>query len=71
MAQENIKFNARLIAGRTPPALKASIALEENVGVCYCWTTTDKISITAICDNDYPEKAAFLMMNKLLMEFRE
>ena len=45
--------------------------LEGEIGVCYCWTTADGISATAICDLEYPERAAFVMLGKLLMEFRE
>ena len=37
----------------------------------YCWTTTDNISAAVVCDKEYPEKAAFIMLNKLIMEFRE
>ena len=39
--------------------------------MCYCWTTTDGISATVCCDKEYPEKAAFIMLNKLMVEFRE
>lgn len=39
--------------------------------MCYCWTTTDGISATVCCDNEYPERAAFIMLNKLMMDFRE
>jgi synaptobrevin family protein YKT6 len=71
MAKEHINFNSRTIASRIPPGNKASVALENNVGVCYCWTTKDGISATAMTDNDYPEKAAFIMLNNLIMDFRE
>ena len=70
VAKEHIMFNTRLIAGRTPPGTKQSISLED-VGVCHCWTTTDGITATVVSDNEYPDKAAFIMMNKVLMEFRE
>ena len=71
MAKEHINFNSRTIASRIPPGNKASVSLENNVGVCYCWTTKDGISATAITDNEYPEKAAFIMLNNLIMDFRE
>ena len=71
MAKEHINFNSRIIASRIPPGNKASVSLENNVGICYCWTTKDGISATAITDNDYPEKAAFLLLNNLIMDFRE
>ena len=71
MAKEHVNFNTRLISERTPPGTKASISLEKDVGICYCWTTTDGISVTAVCDNEYPEKGVFSMINKLILEFRE
>lgn len=71
MAKEHINFNSRTIASRIPPGNKASVSLENNVGVCYCWTTKDGLSATAITDNEYPERAAFILLNNLLMDFRE
>ncbi len=71
MAKEHINFNSRTIASRIPPGNKASVNLENNVGVCYCYTTKDGLSATAITDNEYPEKAAFILLNNLLMDFRE
>ena len=71
MAKELVNFNARLISSRTPPGNKQTIVLEDGVGVCYSWTTQDGLSATAVCDKEYPERAAFIMLNKLMMEFRE
>ena len=71
MAKEHINFNSRTSASRIPPGNKASVNLENNVGVCYCYTTKDGLSATAITDNEYPEKAAFILLNNLLMDFRE
>ena len=41
------------------------------MGVCHCWTTADGISATAITDNEYPEKAAYILLNNLILDFRE
>ena len=71
MAKEHINFNSRTIAGRIPPGNKSTVTLENNVGVCYCWTTKDGLSCTVITDNEYPEKAAFILINNILMDFRE
>ena len=60
-----------MIAERIPPGNKAQVALEENIGNCYCWTTKDGLSVTAICDREYPERAAFILLNQLVMDFRE
>lgn len=71
MAKEHVNFNSRLIASKTPPNNKQSITLEQDIGVCYCWTTTDGISATAICTPDYPEKGAFTLLYNLIMAFRD
>ena len=56
---------------RTNPGSKATISLENDVGKCHCWTTADGISATAITDPEYPERAAFILLNNLLLDFRE
>ena len=70
-AKELIAFNSRLIAGRTPPGKRASTTLEKEVGKCACWTTSDGLSVTAITSMDYPDKAPFLLINSLLLDFRD
>jgi synaptobrevin family protein YKT6 len=71
MAKEHINFNSRMIAGRIPPGNKAKVTLENNLGECYCHTTKDNISATVITDTEYMEKAAFILLNNVLMDFRE
>ena len=71
IAKELINFNSRTIAGRIPKGNKASITLENNVGKCHCWVTLDGIAATALTDNEYDERAAYTLLNKLIMEFRE
>ena len=41
------------------------------MGQCHCWTTADGISATVITDNEYPEKAAHILLNNLILDFRE
>ena len=47
------------------------MTLENNVGKCYCYTSLDGISATAITDNEYPEQPAFIMLNTLILDFRD
>ena len=56
---------------RTNPGTKATISLENDVGKCHNWTTADGISATAVTDPEYPERAAFILLNNLLLDFRE
>jgi hypothetical protein len=41
------------------------------MGQCFCWTTQDGLAATAITDMEYPEKAAMILLTKLIMEFKE
>ena len=66
-----INFNARLVSGRIPPNNRSVINLEQNAAKCYCYCTTDGISAVAITDNDYPENSAYIMLNSLVIEFRD
>ena len=71
MAKQHIDFNSRLISGRIPPGNKSGVSLENDSGKCYCYTSLDGISATAITDNEYPEQAAFIMLNTLILDFRD
>ena len=70
IAKDLINFNSRTIAGRIPKGSKASITLENDVGKCHCWVTQDGIAATAMTDNEYDERAAYTLLNKLIMDFR-
>lgn len=41
------------------------------MGKCFAFTAADNISATAVCSGNYPEKAAFMMLAKLIHEFRQ
>jgi hypothetical protein len=41
------------------------------MGQCFCWTTQDGLAATAITDMEYPEKAAMLLLTKMIMEFKD
>ena len=56
---------------RTDPGSKCTVTLENEIGNCHCWTTADGISATAITDMEYPERAAFILLNNLLLDCRE
>ena len=71
IAKEHINFNSRTIAGRLSPGQKASITLEQDIGKCHCWVTMDGIAATAITTSEYDERAAYTLLNKLIMEFRD
>ena len=45
--------------------------MENSAGKCHCWTTSDGLSVTAITSMDYPDKAPFILINNMLLDFRE
>ena len=69
IAKDLINFNAMTIAGRIPKGNKGSITLENDVGRCHCWVTKDGIAATAMTCNDYPERAAYTLLNKIIFDF--
>lgn len=70
-AKDIIDFNARTIASKIPPGNRATVTLENDIGTCCAYTTQDGVTITAITDKEYPEKAAQTCITKLAMDFRE
>ena len=71
IAKDHVNFNSRTISSRIKPGFRATVALEENLGNCFCWTTQDGISVTCITDMEYPEKAAMTLLTKIILDFRE
>ena len=71
MAEQFANFNSRLVAGRIPPGKQSSTVLEEGKIKCCCWTTSDGLSVTAITDIEYPDKACFILISNMLLDFRE
>ena len=68
-ASEHIRFNSRLICQDTELGMKQRIKLENDIGVCYCWTTSEGLSVTTITDLEYPEESAFSMLGQILIDF--
>ena len=56
---------------RIPPGNKSACSLENDAAKCYCYTTADGISATAITDNEYQEKAAFILLSNIILDFRD
>ena len=62
------------IVKNIPPGTKATIDIKDAVGqLCYCFVEVsgDKVAAVAITDDKYPDDAAYMGVNKLLMDFRD
>ena len=68
-ASEHIRFNSRLAAQNTELGMKQSVQLENEVGVCHTWTTSDSLSVTTITDLEYPESSAYNMLGQIIIDF--
>ena len=61
----------KLFYRRIPPGSKSACSLENDAAKCYCYTTADGISATCITDNEYQEKAAFILLSNVILDFRD
>ena len=43
----------------------------DGIGKCSCWTMVDELSVTAITSPGYDEKVPFLLISKMMIEYRE
>jgi synaptobrevin family protein YKT6 len=68
-AGEHIRFSSRLIAQDTELGMKQGVKLDGDVGMCYCWTTSEGLSVTTITDMEYPESSAFNMLGQIIIDF--
>ena len=44
-----------LYVRKTPNGSKQSVTLEDDVGKCHCWVTSEGLSVSVVTDMDYPE----------------
>jgi hypothetical protein len=70
-AKDTLNYNSRMICSKIPPGNKAAVVIEEGISVCYCYTGKDGLAVTCVTDGEYPERAAFLLLAKIMMDFRE
>ncbi len=68
-AGEHIRFSSRLICKDTELGMKQSITLEDGVGVCHWWTTSEGLSVTTITSPGYPEASAYNMLGQIIIDF--
>jgi len=65
--REFMDFTAKLLVERTQVGLKASV--KESEYLCHVSVRNDSLSGVVIADKDYPSRAAFTLLGKLLDEF--
>ncbi|RHZ49618.1 hypothetical protein Glove_519g20 [Diversispora epigaea] len=65
--QEFLTFFSKTVAERTKPGQRQSV--EENNYVFYAYSRTEGLAGIMICDNEYPQRVAFSLLNKILDEF--
>ncbi|CAJ0767654.1 1007_t:CDS:2 [Entrophospora sp. SA101] len=61
---EFMTFFAKTVAERTKPGQRQSV--EENNYVFYAFSRPEGLTGIIICDNEYPQRVAFSLLNKIL-----
>ena len=56
---------------KTPNGCKQSVSLEDDMGMCHCWVTSDGLCVNVITDNEYPESSAYNLVGQIIMDFLE
>ena len=51
--------------------MKQSITLEDGIGMCYCWTTSDNLSVAVVTDAEYPEGSAYNLIGQVILDFMQ
>ena len=63
-----INFHSRLVIERVQKDTHAQDQLEK--GICYAFSTDDKIGVTMICDEEYPKRVAIDFLLKVHDNFK-
>ena len=58
-----LNFHSRLVIGRIEQDTNTQVQLEK--GICYAISTSDKIGITMVCDEEYPKRVAIDFLFKI------
>ncbi len=62
-----LNFHSRLVIGRIEQDTNTQVQLEK--GICYAISTSDKIGITMVCDEEYPKRVAIDFLFKIHANF--
>ena len=63
-----INFHSRLVIERVQKDTHAQVQLEK--GICYAFSSDDKIGVTMICDEEYPKRVAIDFILKVHDNFK-
>ena len=63
-----INFHSRLVIERVQKDTHAQVQLEK--GICYAFSSDDKIGVTMICDEEYPKRVAIDILLKVHDNFK-
>jgi len=67
--RENIKFQSKVIAGRTRPGCTESIQVLEGIGKGHAWVHPQGIGAVAFVTDKYPMRVAFGLLEKAVQIF--
>lgn len=66
---EFMTFTSKILVERTATASRASVKEQENI--CHVYVRSDNLAGVVIADQEYPQRVAHTLINKILDEFQE
>lgn len=69
--KEHILFHSRLIVERTRLNCRQTVELDQDLGFCHCYVHPCGIAAAVLADKEYPQRVAFSLISKVLLEFTQ
>jgi synaptobrevin family protein YKT6 len=66
---EHLRFAGRTVVGRTKPGSRQTVGLKDNPFVVHSYVRHDNLAGCIISDEDYPQRVAFTLLNKFMMDY--
>lgn len=68
---EHLKFASSTICQRTTVGRRQTVGLKDNPFMCCSYVRRDGLSGVCVIDKEYPERVAFTLLNKTLMDYEQ
>merc|ERR1711879_613025 len=67
--REHLQFAARTMTQRTTAGTRQTVSLKELPYKCHIYVRVDNLAAVVVGDNEYPQRVAFSLLNKVLKDF--
>lgn len=69
--KEHILFHSRLVVERTGLNTRQSVEFDQDLGFCHCYVHPCGIAAAVLADKEYPQRVAFSLISKVMLEFTQ